>query len=133
MIVLLQALKFAGFSLGSPGFIDVLVKTVRGAVMSFYCSISLNLDRINMQFVQWHLTKYCFLLFTWLPLTYSDNLVYNTKVHCPASVTLGRDPSIIACEKLLSVHMGFQVMVCFNTTKCHSNTCFLVCIIRYLL
>lgn len=35
MTVLLQASEFAGFSLGSSGSLDALIKAVRGAVMSF--------------------------------------------------------------------------------------------------
>ena len=35
MTVLLQAFKCAGFSFRSPGFVGALIKTVRGAVMSF--------------------------------------------------------------------------------------------------
>lgn len=51
MTALLQAFKFAGFSLGSPRFIDALIKTVRGAV-HVICSVSITLDRIDMQFVR---------------------------------------------------------------------------------
>lgn len=47
MTVLFQAFKFAGFGLGSPRFIDALIKTVR-VLSCLFCSISLNLDRINM-------------------------------------------------------------------------------------
>lgn len=71
------------------------------------------------------------MLVTWFPLTRAGNLVYSTKVHFSANVTLGRDLSIVACEKLVSVPMGLQV--CFNAAKCCGNTCFLVCIIGYLL